>query len=415
MDPTTNGKADEKPITHVDVPDDSASADGEGAAGSGTSDTAKPSLADLATAGLTPGEIDMAKAQGLVEDPDKKDDKPDEKKTVTDDKKEGDDDGKEKKEEKEKTVDERYRILAPGKLPEQIFREVGEAGALNPDQEKVLLASLTHNGQDLYWAQKKERQKRMKIEQDLVAERAAKQKEIDDLKAQNAELAKLRKKTEEDPLGLVDEDKDEEADPKKKPLTLEDLERIEAEKQEKLEAEHGKRMGRAAEMKEALDYQQEEARERYPDFDVALGHVSAILRSASEGTLDKLYPDPRAQSRIISKARLLLHAFANASQFEPGEFNAADMTYELAKEHPEFGKKLITKATETGETDADGNPEEAKRVVANANRRGSSATLTGGGSRRVALDELTPEQARKIPTKQWNKLPKETRERLLRA
>lgn len=414
MDPKTNGNADEKPITHIDVPDDSSSSNGSSVDENGAVDTAKPSLSDLATAGLAPGEIDMAKKQGIIQDPEaKKEDKAEE--STKDEKKDGESDGKEK-EEKVQTVNERYRILAPGKLPEQIFREVGEAGALSPEQEKVLLASLTQNGQNLYWVQKKERQKRMKIEQEIAAERAARQKEIDDLKAQNAELAKLRKKQEEDPLGLIDEEnKETVVDPKKKPLTQEDLERIEAEKSEEAKKQQEARLARAAEMKEALDYQQQEARERYPDFDVAMEHVANILSAANEGRLNELYPDPREQTKIMRKASLLLNAFANAATFEPGEYNAADMTYELAKEHPEFGKKLITKATETGETDADGNPEEAKRAVQNANRRGSSATLTGGGSRRVPLEELTPEQARRIPTKNWNKLPKEARERLLRS
>ena len=419
MDPKQNGNSEEKPITHVDVPNDATSSNGTGPEENGQVNSAKPSLSELASAGLTAGEIEMAKKQGIAEDPEKKEE-------VKQPENQGENNGEEKEGKKDDgsvdgvqgkkgLLNDRFRVISEGKTPDQIIAEVGEKGALSQEQEKVLLASLTQNGQTLYWAQKKERQKRQKLEQDLAAEKTSRQKEIDELKAQNAELSKLRKKHEDDPLGLIDEEPNDAADPKKKPVTLEDLERIDAEKAEALKKQQEERRVRAAVMKESLDMQQEEARERYPDFDVALGHVANILEAANNGELDRLYPDPREQTKIMRKASLLLNAFANADTFEPGEYNAADMTYELAKEHPEFGKSSRTNATKTGETDADGNREDAKRVVTNANRRGSSATLTGGGSRRVALEELTPEQARRIPTKNWNKLPKEARERLLRS
>lgn len=403
-----------------------------------------PTLSELADAGFAPQELEMAKKHGMVKAEGDKDGaegdkggegKPDGEGTGdaldgdeaeagadrrgeerTEEK--GDTNGEEKKDKKAtKTVDERYRILAEGRSPEAIMQEIQDKGIeLSPEQETILISGLTHNGKTLYWGQKKARLRAQKAEAD-AAERTA---EIEKLRAENAELKKqpVKKVAEEDPLNLDGEGEESEViDPKKKPLTLEDLERIEAEKKAKLEADERAHNGRRQVIHEALEDQQAEARERYEDFDAAMGNVSDILTRANEGTLKDLYPDPRAQTRIITKAKLLLSAFANADKFGSDQFNAADMAYELGKEHPEYGKKKpdASRTEKTGETDEDGNPEAARRAVQNANRRGSSATLNGGGSRRVALDELTLEQARRLPDKEYRKLPKAVRERLLSA
>jgi hypothetical protein len=416
-----NGTQDE-PITDIEIPegDKGQSDTGEGPDDGGASE--KPTLSDLAEAGLSKGEIEIAKKQGLVKgesDGDKGDsgngdtNKSSANKSADGPTKaEGESDGK-KKEEKE----ERNRVLTKGKSPEQIISDIGEKGALTPDQEQVLMASLTQNGQAMYWAQKKERQKRQRLEAERTEDGAKKQKEIDDLKAQLAE-ARKPKKTEEDPLGIETEEPAEEVDPDKKPLTREDLDKIEAEKKAKADEDTKKFEERKREVNDALNTQQEEARERYgaEEFDGALGYVNEILTKANTGTLAELYPDPRQHSRVIRKAVDLLKAFAQADSFEAGDFNAADMTYELAKEHPKYKpatKKSNANGNKNGETGADGNPEDVDRALKNANRRGSSATLNGSGSRRVVLEELTHDQAVKVPLKTWNKLPAATRERLL--
>jgi len=400
-------------------------------------ETAPPSLTDLASAGFAPGEIEMAKKHGIAKEEGKTDgDKGDSDGSDAGEGKDddgADDDGKgvksgnsdekgdpdgEKKEDKKppKTIDERYRILAEGRSPEAIMQEIQDKGIeLSPEQEQILIAGLTHNGRTLYWGQKKARLRAQKAEAD-AAERTT---ELDKARARIAELEKrpVRKAedSEEDPLNLNGEE-DQVIDPKKKLLTLEDLERFEAEKAAKAEAEAKQRTGRKQVIQEALDDQQIEARERYEDFDVALNHAGDILARATAGTLKDLYPDIRQQDRIIEKAKALLRAFSKADQFDSDQFNAADMAYELGKEHPEYGKKKPTaNEAKRGETDVDGNPEDVKRAVNNANRRGSSATLNGGGSRRVTLEELTPEQARRLSDKEYRKLPKATRERLLSA
>lgn len=402
---------EEKKITHVDVPDEAPAIDQDDAGA-----PEEPlSLADLADSGLAAEEIAMAKEQGLVAKT------PEEEAAA---KKKADEealaDGKKPdpaaaKKPDNSSVDDRFRILSEGKSPEAIISEIGEKGELNKEQEAVLLASLTQNGQALYWGQKKERRSRQRLEADALTKQAALQKENDDLRAQ------LAKKPEEiDPLETDEERAVREAaeaaanvDPRKKPLTIEDLERLEKEKADKAAEEQKLRTQRADEIKEALNFQQEDAKKRYADFDEATEKVADILRAANSGTLEKLYEDPKVRSRVFQKCRDLLLAYAKADTFEEGDFNAADMTYELAKEHPDFGAEPRNNAPKKGETDADGNPESARRVISNANRRGSSATLNGGGSRRVSLEELTPEQARRIPTSKWNKLPKETREKLL--
>jgi hypothetical protein len=394
-------------------------------------DTEPPTLSELADAGFDPGELEMAKKHGLAKAEGGKDggsknsesgdssgadagadggdaggDEADK------DGSEGDKDGGKRP---TKTVDERYRILAEGRSPEAIMEEIQDKGIeLSPEQENILIAGLTHNGKTLYWSQKKARLRAQKAE----AEASEKSKELEEAKAKIAELEKrpVAKKTDEDdPLNLEGDTKpDADVDPRKKPLTMEDLDRIDAEKAAKSEEEAKKRNGRAQVIHDALDDQQAEARERYEDFDNALTLSGEILKRANDGTLVELYPDRRKQTSMIQKVHTLLYAFANADKFGSEDYNAADMTYDLAKEHPNYGKKKPNAGgSKPGETDVDGNPEDVRRAVNNANRRGSSATLNGGGSRRVALDELTPEQADRLPDKDWRKLPKALREKIL--
>lgn len=402
----------EEVVTHVDIPEAGNRSESP-ESDSGTPASTKPTLAELADSGFAPGEIEMAKKQGLVEGEPSGDNgkggndaagKRENVQRTDGQTKDGDSVAKGEKE-KEKGVNERFRILSKGRSPEQVMADVAEKGTLSPEQETVLLASLSQNGQALYWGQKKERLKRQKIEADSATERAAKDKEIADLKAIIAEKKKI------DDLGLDEEVA--EVDPKKKPLTVEDLEKIETEKTQKQTEAEKQQNERANEIREALESQEKLAKERYEDFDSNLEFTKKIIAANNAGELEKLYPDPRQLSRMRIKVVELLRAFANADSFEPGDFDAADMSYELAKEHPEFGKQLKNNVTKTDETGVDGDPEKAARIVANANRRGSSAILSGGSSRRVALDELNPDQALRIPTKDFNKLPKATRERLL--
>lgn len=396
-------------ITHVDIPEAEAVEKSEG-------EEAAPTLSDLAEGGLAPGEIEMAQGQGIIPG-----DKTKEKPAAA----AADGGTGEKAEAKEKEgVDSRFRILSEGKSPEAIMAEIGEKGNLTKEQESVLLASLTKNGQSMYWAQKKERQKRQKVETDSAARMAEKDEEIAALRAQLTKRA-AGPALDENGEPIVESEEDRAAreaaaaveaslDPKKKPLTIEDFERMEKEKAEKLADETKRREERSGQIREALNFQQEDAKTRYADFDQATEKVADILRAANAGKLEDLYPDPKTCSRVFQKCRELLLAYAKADQFEEGDYNAADMTYDLAKEHPEFGEESPrTNASKKSETGADGTPESARRVLSNANRRGSSATLNGGGSRRIPLEDLTAEQARRLPTNKWNKLPLATREKLL--
>lgn len=417
------GAADE-PITHVDIPDEQG-ADGANEGNESAPAVEKPTLSDLADSGLSKDEIAIAKKQGLVKgeaDGDKSDGGDgDSNKSGVDKsadgsaKKDGEDNAKKEKEEKE----ERNRVLTKGKSPEKIISEIGEKGALSREQEQVLLASLTQNGQAMYWAQKKERQKRQKAESAMADVETKKQKEIDDLRAELAEAKKARK-AGDDPLDLENPEAEEEVDPEKKPLTKADLDKIEADKKAKADKEAEVLEERKREISDALNFQQQEAVERYGKEEVesSLSFTKELIGRANDGQLDELFPDARQRSKILRKVTDLIRAFATADRFEDGDFNAADMSIELAKEHPKY--KPATKSSKSnasgkknGETDADGNPEDADRALKNANRRGSSATLNGGNSRRVLLEELTPEQAVKVPMKNWNKLPASKREELL--
>ncbi len=411
------GEGNEQPKT-VDIP--------EADTGSEES-TEQPvlSLSDLAEGGFSKEELEMAEKQGLVKPKGEGDGGTEGDKggdagggkgggtasTTGNDGKskvDGGEDGKTKEGEKRKEPRD-GQVLIDGKTPEQILADMSVD--FTPEQEKFLEGVLNSNAFGLYRGQRRERRARQAAESERDS--VAKQKD--------AEIAELRKKLAEVTGKTEDDDllePDPNADPKKKPLTQEDLERIEKEKQDKLAEDNRIRTERATQIKEVLDDQQEEARERYEDFDQTLENTGALIKAANDGKLAELFPDPRERSKMERDIRILLASFANADKFKPGDYNAADMAYELGKKMPankNKDAKANASGSKRGETDVDGNSrEKAERALQNANRRGSSAALNGGGSRRaVNLDELTEEQALRLPTKEFNKLPRDVRERLL--
>lgn len=349
-----------------------------------------PTMEQAKESGLNQEEIQIATKHGIVIEAseEKKED------GVKTEEKKGEENGKTEETQKAETVQD------------AIEKE------LEPEKEHDVLSKFNINERALYWKLKKEKIKRQNYE-------AERDQALVKLKARDEELKKLtdkvselqnnihQKKTE-DPLADGEETTDED----EKPLTMRDLEEREKKKHEEREKQNKVKLERAEKLASVHLELEIDAKSRYTDFDKASEYTSEIIRAVNEGGLDKIFPDPRVRSRIIRQSNQLLAALSRADEFKEGEYNPADMAYELGTSHPKYGKPSSTDNGESGK-DQGLTPEETRRA---AERRPSSASLNGGGSRRViSYDDLTVEQAARLSDEQFRKLPREVRHRLLGA
>jgi hypothetical protein len=78
--------------------------------------------------------------------------------------------------------------------------------------------------------------------------------------------------------------------------------------------------------------------------------------------------------------------------------------------------RLSPKFASLGKSGTPEEKREAAKVIANTSKKVSSASITGGGGKRVVSeDELTPDDVARFSSDQWRKLSKETKERLLKG
>jgi hypothetical protein len=101
-------------------------------------------------------------------------------------------------------------------------------------------------------------------------------------------------------------------------------------------------------------------------------------------------------------AKQINDAFADDSMTEA---EVVEVIFDIARLNPKWG--TTAKAENNGDVE---------KMVKNANKQQTSAALSGGkGSRVVTMDDLTPEDAAKLTQNQWNKLPREVKDRILRT
>lgn len=392
MDPNNNNNGDGK----VDIPDE-------------TPQDTSLTEEDLRSAGLSDEEISSAKTTGFIKEPEKKKDETKDEKTDEEKAK----DGILNKDKKDETPD-----------PDE---------ELDPEKETEILSKYNRNEKALYHAQKKERRKRQRAEaerdqvalqQKLLDKRVKElEEERDRLIAQGTKSSEKKADAIDDELDLLDPEerakrKPEETDPKKKPLTMEDLERLEKEREDKLAEQNKVRDEKNQRARAALRDFNESGKERYEDFDETIQQTHELVEKAVRGQLGTLFKDPRQISKVERKVKEFLLTVANADEFKEDEFNPADFAYELGKLHPSSGRKSDPDADAEGsKRDGTLTPEQLRRAEKNADRRQPSASVGGGGARRspVSYDDLTPEQASRLPQSEWSKLPPKVRERLLQS
>jgi hypothetical protein len=230
-------------------------------------------------------------------------------------------------------------------------------------------------------------------------------REVDELRKQLADRdAKLSMVQQPKTKVEVDEHGNE-IDPADKPLTRRQLEELAVEQEEKRRKMQEEANSKAERSAEAHKQQEELARATYPDFDDALKLAGDLAQNIQD-----LIPDARVQKRAYKLMAEFKEAVGRAEEIGPDEFNAADIAYELARLHPNYGKKAEDAhngTLEVSDPKTKGNggqkfsPEQLKRLADNTQRRASSASIPGGnGKTSVAPDEVTLEQLNRMNSEQ---------------
>lgn len=318
----------------------------------------------LRESGYTDEEIENASKHGLIP---KKDEKvADTAETEKDDEVKAEDDSEEDGEEDTEEV---------------TFEKMDEDLESRPDEFHKKYDS---NAKALYFKQKKFKQRAQEAE----AEK---------------ELLQVRLKAMEEEIAALKERPDDELEDDDTPLTKKDFERI-AEEKRKKEEESSKREEeenrvKAQKIKSHLDLQLAEARSKYEDYDHVVELANEVLK---KGLVPKDIPlsADELQAKYTSK-------IVNMDD------DIAEFAYRIGKLHPKYGKEREENNEEANKS----NKKDIEKMVANASKRNSSASLGGGAgaSRKISVEDLTVQDAKNLSTEQWRKLPRHVKERILRS
>lgn len=221
------------------------------------------------------------------------------------------------------------------------------------------------------------------------AERDRVLKENQEMKDRMAKLEERIDKAAAGEGGEEDPDDD-------KPLTKKEMLKIFSEREEsarKKETDEKEKQQKAAEkIEKALKIQEIHARSVYGDYDdvVKAGH-QLVKRDASgnfESKVNISNLPPHAQKRAMELLRQTRDAAARADEMTTSDYTAADLMYDLGKLAKEFLKPDT--AGQSAERKSGGlTPEDEERIRRNKDR-GSSASISGtGGKRVITVDNVT--------------------------
>lgn len=322
----------------------------------------------LKDAGLTEPEMKMAEKNGLISKPE---DKPAEK--------------------KEAKPEAKTLPISPDEL--DTFEKLHDLYQSKPDifyQLPKATRNLYHNSKGLYKKLKEEEERRKdvegKFEFNKVNDSVSRVK-LDRIKARLANPDGLTVEELQELIGIEQKIEDD------KPLTKKDLEAIEAAKMTKAEQEKAEANQKQQKIAEKVQAAEAYAKENIKDLSAGkYSNIDDVIALAQELTASK----PRYAKQIND-------AFADESMTES---EVVEVIFDIARLNPKWG---------TSEK-SEGNNGDVEKMVKNASKQQTSAALSGGkGSRVVTMDDLTPEDAAKLTQNQWNKLPREVKDRILRA
>lgn len=331
---------------------------------------AVPTRDDVKARGWTKAEIESAEKHGLIAKAKKEEEKPEPK-------------AEEKKAEVAELVKE-PEVKAEEQKPAE--RRVSGIPEWNPtpEQEKTLSSILPPGDpmRGLYFRMKNERTARQNIQAQLEKERAARE----ELEAKLAET----KGTRGDEFGIED--------PEDKPLTVKAWREIQLREQEEKVRRDQEVNSRAAAIADAQRSQEEYAKEVHSDFDVVVKQAIEVIKNPD------IIQEPWKRAKALRLHRDLQEAATNADSLGLDDYNGAMIAYEIGQLHPSYGQR----AEQNGEfvkpePKANGGhtPDQMKRIEENTLRRASSASVAGGGGKRVvSADDVTLADINKMDTRQ---------------
>jgi hypothetical protein len=322
----------------------------------------------LKDAGLSQPEVEMAEKNGMVSKPEEK---PADKKP-------------------EPKVEAKTLPISPDEL--DTFEKLHDLYQSKPDifyQLPKATRNLYHNSKGLYKKLKEEEERRKdvegKFEFNKVNDSVSRVK-LDRIKARLANPDGLTVEELQELIGIEQKIEDD------KPLTKKDLEAIEAAKMTKAEQEKAEANQKQEKIAQKVTAAEAFAKENIKDLSAGkYTNIDDVIALAQELTATK----PRYAKQIND-------AFADDSMTEA---EVVEVIFDIAKLNPKWG--TTAKAENNGDVE---------KMVKNAGKQQTSAALSGGkGSRVVTMDDLTPEDAAKLTQNQWNKLPRDVKDRILRA
>lgn len=186
---------------------------------------------------------------------------------------------------------------------------------------------------------------------------------------------------------------------KNKPLTKADLEDIEKEKENRarVEVENNKQF--VTRMNTLEEY----GKTKFENYDDVIASAKDVLDGKAE------LPE------VIDRADIARRLVEKINDPKNDEDDISDFVLGIARLNPNFGKE-VKKVDPSEKSEKKVSSEDIDKIVKNAAKGSSSATVNGGSARRVVShDNLTIEDAAKLTPEQYMKLPKEVRTRLLQS
>ncbi len=302
---------------------------------------------------------------------------------------------------------------------------------LSLDEEKEVLKGYDANSKALYFRMKKNIKQRQAAEsraKELEAEKARLEEQLRTFKEQPKPVAKQQQDQDDDIFGDMDDDdvltvsemkakiaarkaaaqkQPIENNPDQPPATVQTPENQEA-------------IRRQAEATVAtLAQQEEEFRASHEDFDDVLINSKKIItmvnNAMSKDQNQSVMGELELEETFGSDRKTILQAKRLSVEFSTilakggvDEFGrtAAEVAYEL-------GQLISVPPDTTKGTETVGKAKIAK-IIANSNKAKSSAAVTGSGTVKIPLSQLTAEDLQSMSSEEYAKVPKDVRDRILR-
>lgn len=334
----------------------------EGSADVAISTDNSPSHDDLKSQGWSQSEIQMAEKQGRI----KKQPKEDKPEVKTDATPEPETEAQEVKPEEKKAAATEKR----SPLPEF---------SLTPEEEAKFneFFKVGSSPRGLYHRMKSERALRQAAE--------SKARELD------ARLRDLEQKSSQPASSQEVDENGNTVDPEDKPLTVKQWRELQAQEAEQRQKQQEQIRNQGNAVAQSLKSQEEYAKDSLPNYDETLKLAADVMQN-----LDGMFETNWEKQEAVRLIQDLQVAAANADQFGIDDRNAAWISYQIGKLHPNYGKSQITAnvPTPTGNLDpkkANGSltPEQMKRLEKNTQRGVSSASIPGGGGKRtISVEDI---------------------------